>query len=262
MKLLIISSFAVWACSLVFVSCNNNESEKGQATTDTTATTQTETTSTNTTMPAPAMDAVAAAPDRYKVLKDSMGIRILKINYKPGDSSATHSHPDNVLYVISGGKSEFMDTNGNKQVFETPAGFTAIGSSETHSVKNIGTTTTDAILVEVNRPNKAADRQTQEKDDYQAAPQLYKVLKDSMNIRAVMATYKPGASSPIHFHPDYAAYVLEPAKAEFTNKDGSKEVRQLDKGLALIFPAHTHSVKNIGTTTLKVLLVEVNRPAQ
>jgi quercetin dioxygenase-like cupin family protein len=256
MKLLIFGSFAVWACSLVFVSCNN-ETEEGQTTTDTTATAQTETTTTNTTM-----DAVAAAPDRYQVLKDSMGIRILKINYKPGDSSAIHSHPDNVLYVITGGKSEFMDTNGNKQEFNTPAGFTAIGPSETHSVKNIGTTTTDAILVEVNRPNKAADWQSEEKDAVQAAPQLYKVLKDSMNIRTVMATYKPGAASPMHFHPDHTAYVLESSRVEFTNKDGSKEVRQLDKGMALLIPSHTHSVKNIGTTTLKVLLVEVNRPVQ
>jgi len=66
--------------------------------------------------------------------------------------------------------------------------------------------------------------------------------------------------SAMHSHPDLAMYVISPTKAEFTEKDGTKRVMALDKGMILIVPADTHSVKNIGKTEAKVLLVEVNRP--
>jgi quercetin dioxygenase-like cupin family protein len=64
----------------------------------------------------------------------------------------------------------------------------------------------------------------------------------------------------MHSHPDNALYVTEGGKAEFTGKDGSKNVMEFKKGMAAIGPAETHSVKNIGTTTMKAILVEVNRP--
>ena len=72
--------------------------------------------------------------------------------------------------------------------------------------------------------------------------------------------YKPGAESALHSHPDLAMYVISPSKAEFTEKDGTKRVMSLDKGISVIVPADTHSVKNVGNTNARVLLVEVNRP--
>ncbi len=132
----------------------------------------------------------------------------------------------------------------------------------THSVKNIGTTTAKAILVEVNRPDKAAATQDQALDATKVAPTLYKMIKDTMNIRVLMATYKPGASSAMHAHPDNAIYVIEKSKAEFTEKDGTKHQMEMAKGMISVFPGGMHSVKNIGSTNTKVLIIEVNRPAQ
>ena len=43
-----------------------------------------------------------------------MGIRVLEATYKPGDSSALHSHPDYALYVINGGTAEFTGKDGKK----------------------------------------------------------------------------------------------------------------------------------------------------
>ena len=54
---------------------------------------------TDTTQP---MDAVRAAPHLYRVLSDTLGIRIIAVHYGPGDSSALHAHPDNALYVLKG----------------------------------------------------------------------------------------------------------------------------------------------------------------
>ena len=205
------------------------------------------------------MDAVNAAPDRYKVLRDTMGIRIVEVNYKPGDSSVLHSHPDNALYVTEGGKAEFTGKDGTKNVMEFTKGMTAVRPGESHSVKNIGTTTLKAILVEVNRPMQATS-QDAAMDATKVAPVLYKLKNDTLGIRILEINYKPGQSSAMHSHPDNALYVTEGGKAEFTGKDGKKNVMEFNKGMAAVGPAETHSVKNIGTTTMKAILVEVNRP--
>jgi quercetin dioxygenase-like cupin family protein len=150
------------------------ETKKTETTgSDSTATT---TPMTDTTSQNQDMDAAKAAPGLYTVIKDTMGIRVLDILYKPGDSSAMHSHPDNALYVIDGGKSEFTAKDGSKQVVELKSGATMIGGAETHSVKNIGTTTVKAILVEVNRPNQAGNADMS-MDATKVAPKFYKLVQ-------------------------------------------------------------------------------------
>jgi quercetin dioxygenase-like cupin family protein len=244
--------------SLVFIACKNAE-EKTDTSTETAASTETKT---ETTPQNQDVDAVKAAPGLYTVAKDTMGIRVLMVDYKPGDSSAMHSHPDNALYVIDGGKGEFTAKDGSKQAVEFKSGMTRIDGPETHSVKNIGTTTLKAVLVEVNRPNQAANSFDAALDATKVASKFYKVVQDSLNIRIVMVDYKPGAESALHSHPDLAMYVISPSKAEFTAKDGTKRVMALDKGMVVVIPADTHSVKNIGNTNAKVVLFEVNRPSK
>jgi quercetin dioxygenase-like cupin family protein len=92
------------------------------------------------------------------------------------------------------------------------------------------------------------------------SPALYKPLADTMNIRMLTGTYKPGDSSIMHGHPDFAMYVLEGGLVELTGEDGSKQNIEFKKDMAVIMPASTHSAKNIGKTTLKLVVVEVNRP--
>ena len=97
--------------SLTFIACNENGKKTGEAeTNDTTVTAKTET------IPPPAQnmdpDAVKAAPNLYSVVTDTLGIRVLEVTYKPGDSSVMHSHPDYALYSIAGGTSAFTGKDG------------------------------------------------------------------------------------------------------------------------------------------------------
>jgi quercetin dioxygenase-like cupin family protein len=92
------------------------------------------------------------------------------------------------------------------------------------------------------------------------SPKLYKTLADTLNIKMLEGTYQPGDSSIMHAHPDFALYVLEGSSVELTMTDGAKQTIDFKKGMAVILPAATHSAKNIGTTRLKLIVVEVNRP--
>jgi quercetin dioxygenase-like cupin family protein len=92
------------------------------------------------------------------------------------------------------------------------------------------------------------------------SPDLYKALADTFGIRVLEATYKPGDSSILHAHPDFAMYVLEGSTVELTSVDGNKQNIEFKKGMGVVLPAESHSAKNIGKTTLKLVVVEVNRP--
>lgn len=92
------------------------------------------------------------------------------------------------------------------------------------------------------------------------SPNLYKILSDTLNIRMLEGTYKPGDSSIMHAHPDFALYVLEGSTVELTAEDGSRQNIEFKKDMAVILPATTHSAKNIGKSTLRLVVVEVNRP--
>ncbi len=92
------------------------------------------------------------------------------------------------------------------------------------------------------------------------SPNLYKQLSDTLNIRLLKGVYEPGDSSIMHAHPDFALYVLEGSTVELTSNDGQKQIIEFPKDMAVVLPGATHSAKNIGKTTLKLIVVEVNRP--
>ncbi|MDP4251304.1 MAG: cupin domain-containing protein [Bacteroidota bacterium] len=246
--------------SAAFAACNGGGTKEAANTTaDSTGTAKTDTVQQAPQDTTP--DAVKAAPNLYKVISDSMGIRVLEATYKPGDSSAMHSHPDYALYVIEGGTAEFTGKDGKKMINEMKTGAENIRSAEVHRVKNTGKKTIKVLLVEVNRPMGTVSNDAA-MDATKVAPDEYKLKRDTLGIRILEATYKPGQSSAMHTHPDNAVYVINGGASAFTEKDGTKQTHELKTGMSMIAPAGTHSVKNIGKTTTKVLIVEVNRPAK
>jgi len=94
------------------------------------------------------------------------------------------------------------------------------------------------------------------------SPDLYKMLSDTLNLRILEATYRPGDSSIMHAHPDFALYVLQGSTVELTAEDGSKQNIEFTKDMAVVLPASTHSAKNVGRNTLRLVVVEANRPRE
>jgi len=242
---------------LFVIACGQGEKKADDSKTADSVSTTTDTA--KTAAPVATIDAVTAAPNLYKTLKDTLGIRLLEADYNPGDSSAMHSHPDLGMYVISGGTVEFTGKDGKKVKWDFKTGMSNIAPADTHSVNNIGKTKVKVLLVEVKRPMGASSTDAS-MDASKVAPDLYKVVKDTLGIRILEVNYKPGQSSALHSHPDLGMYVISGGTAEFTGKDGKKQKLELKTGMSMIVPADTHSVKNLSKTTLHVVLVEVNRP--
>ncbi len=87
-----------------------------------------------------------------------------------------------------------------------------------------------------------------------------KVLADTLNVKLHEVTLDPGDSVDMHTHPDFTLYILQGGTLKIYPKDGEPQVLELKNGMGFIFPTVTHSGKNIGTTTIKLLVSDIYRP--
>ena len=87
-----------------------------------------------------------------------------------------------------------------------------------------------------------------------------KVLLDNDQVRVILVESVPGVVTPWHSHPNYVLYALTDGKLEITEQGKKATVLELKAGQALYFPAVTHTAKNIGTSTIKLILTELKPP--
>ena len=90
-----------------------------------------------------------------------------------------------------------------------------------------------------------------------AAQGTTKVLLENDQVRVIQIETAPGGVTSWHSHPDYILYALTDGKLESTEKGKPATVLTLKAGEALFMPAETHMVKNVGTTTAKLVLTEL-----
>jgi quercetin dioxygenase-like cupin family protein len=95
-----------------------------------------------------AEDAAKVASHVYKVVFENERARVLDVRMKPGESTTMHSHPDYVVYLLSGGKVKFTSPSGESAEVELPAGASMWRKAEEHATENIGTTEVHALFFE------------------------------------------------------------------------------------------------------------------
>ena len=93
-----------------------------------------------------------------------------------------------------------------------------------------------------------------------ASKEYKKVVLDNEKVRVIQVEFAPGEVAPWHNHPNHVAYVLQGGKLEITDKGKEAKVMDLNDGDAMYLPAITHMAKNVGTTTIKLLVTEI-KPA-
>jgi quercetin dioxygenase-like cupin family protein len=87
-----------------------------------------------------------------------------------------------------------------------------------------------------------------------------KKLGDTLNIKMYEFTLKPGDSAALHTHPDHAVYVLQGGKLAVTFQGMGRQVMDLKTGAGFISGPISDAGKNIGNTTVKLLVTDVYRP--
>jgi beta-alanine degradation protein BauB len=95
-----------------------------------------------------AEDAAKVAPHVYKVLFENEQVRLLEVSMQPGDRTEMHTHPDNLLYVLSGGKVTFTGPSGEVADLEVPAGMSMWMEATEHATDNVGGSAIHALFFE------------------------------------------------------------------------------------------------------------------
>ncbi len=90
--------------------------------------------------------------------------------------------------------------------------------------------------------------------------QFSKLLHDTLGIKMYEFTLKPGDSAALHAHPDHTVYVLQGGKALLSFNGSAPQKMELKAGMGFISPALNDYGKNIGNTTIKLIVTDIYRP--
>jgi quercetin dioxygenase-like cupin family protein len=95
-------------------------------------------------------------------------------------------------------------------------------------------------------------------DPMKAAPNVYKkVLLENDKTRVMEVEFKPGMAVAWHSHPNHVIYALTSGKIEITEKGKMPTTMEIKAGTAIYMPAVTHMGKNVGATTIKLIVTEI-----
>ena len=99
-------------------------------------------------------------------------------------------------------------------------------------------------------------------DPLKVGPNIYKKILENERVRMLEVKFAPGDSIAMHSHPDHAVYAITGGKLRVTTSDGKTQVADLKAGDPIWFPAVIHGAKNIGDTSLKLLVVELKEKSK
>lgn len=97
-----------------------------------------------------AQDPMKAAPNAYKkVLLENDNTRVMQVEVSPGSKIPMHSHPNHVIYALTGGKIEITEKGKPAMAMDIKAGTAMYMPAVTHMAKNTGTTTLKLVVTEI-----------------------------------------------------------------------------------------------------------------
>ena len=107
-----------------------------------------------------AQDAIKIDPEHYKVEVDNDKVRVLRINYDPGDESRMHSHPEGVAVFLTDHKANMKTADGKSMEMAGNAGDVVWVDEAKHQPKNTGDKPFEVIQIELKNSNTTAGKKS------------------------------------------------------------------------------------------------------
>lgn len=89
------------------------------------------------------------------------------------------------------------------------------------------------------------------------APDMTKILEDTLGVVIYELTMEPGDTLPWHEHPYHTSYILEGGTLEIIYGDGKSKIREFPTGRAGLGSPFGDIAINKGETTIKILMHEL-----
>jgi len=203
-------------------------------------------------------DAVAADPDHYTVEFENDAVRLLRIDYGPGETSVMHSHPPSCSIALGDAAWSMTDPDGN--VTEDSAAFGEVECVEAgvHLPEISSGAPAELLLVELKEGATAGTAPgAEEPEAVTADPDHYSVVFENDAVRLLRIDYGPGETSVMHSHPASCAIFLGDQAVTFELPGGEVEDAPAGGvGVVNCVDAGVHRPTNTGTGDLQVVLVE------
>ncbi len=107
-----------------------------------------------------AQDATKIDPEHYKVEVDNDKVRVLRIQYGPGEESKMHSHPEGVAVFLTDHKAQMKTEDGKQMEMAGNAGDVVWVDKAKHQPKNLGDKPFEVIQVEFKSNAYAAGKKS------------------------------------------------------------------------------------------------------
>ncbi len=203
------------------------------------------------------IDPVSVSPDKYKVLLENDQARVVEYSVKPGERDQPHTHPPKVSYVVNGGSLRITLGDTSFISNDSAGEVSWRGAVPRHFAENVGATPVRIVLFEVKRADGAGVAPAE--DRALVDPSSISVKLENDSVRVMEAVLPPGYKEKLHTHPPYATYVVDGGKVRLHMADGTTGDAELKPGQALFSERVTHWAENIGTSTMRLILVELRR---
>ena len=93
-------------------------------------------------------DAVSADPAHYSLSFENELVRLLRVNYGPGEKSIMHRHTASCVVFLTDQSFNFTLPDGTTEPASVPAGALGCGDGNVHLPQNIGADAAEFIMVE------------------------------------------------------------------------------------------------------------------
>ncbi|MEO8575161.1 MAG: hypothetical protein ABI556_00610 [Gemmatimonadales bacterium] len=201
------------------------------------------------------IDPVTVSADKYKVLLENDRVRIVEYSIKPGERDQPHTHPSKVSYVVGGGSLRITLRDTSFISIDSTGEVSWRGRVPWHFAENVGVTPVRIVLFEVKRVDANAASAAQ--DPLLMNPSTVAEKFENDSVRVMEAVIPPGHREKQHTHPPYATYVLGGGSVRMHFPDGTTRDVEFKTGEARFSESVTHWAENIGTSTVRVILVEL-----
>ena len=98
-----------------------------------------------------AQDPAKVDPKHYKVIFNNPQVRVLDVRLKPGEKTPVHSHPNLVVYSLTGGTIKSTTADGKTTTVTTKAGQVGWRDAQTHTSENVGKTEIHSLGIELKK---------------------------------------------------------------------------------------------------------------
>lgn len=94
-------------------------------------------------------------------------------------------------------------------------------------------------------------------DPTRVDPTIYNLKLENERVRVFVVVFKPGQSIAVHKHPDHVVHALTSGRLMIHEVGKDPVTMDVAKGATLFLPAQSHSAKNLGKTTMRLLVTEL-----